>query len=105
RARRNRAELRRMDVLERTTVLPDRRALAAEDDDLERCHKPSILAPAFSRVDLRPLQLATEIDVDRFPFGEHVKRRRAGFAMAVAGSLGADEWQMHLRADRRSVDV
>ena len=58
-----------------------------------------------SRVDLRPLQLPAEVDVDRLPLREHVERGRAGFAVAVAGRLGAAERQVDFGADRRRVDV
>src|SRR5712671_6610404 len=57
------------------------------------------------RIDLRALQLAAEIHVDRLPFGEHVERRGAGFTMAVARRLRSAERQVDLGADRRRVDV
>src|SRR5207302_1391487 len=45
----------------------------------------------LSRVDLRPLQPAAVIDVDRLPFRELVERDGAGLAMAVARILHAAE--------------
>src|SRR5439155_10814219 len=41
----------------------------------------------FSRVDLRALQAAAVVHVDRLPLGELVERDGAGLAMAVAGVL------------------
>jgi len=40
-------------------------------------------------VDLPTLELAAEVHVHRLPFGEHVERRRAGLAMAVADRFRA----------------
>ena len=57
------------------------------------------------RVDLRALQLARVVDVDRLPLGEDVERRLAGLAVAVAGVLRAAEREVHLGADRARVDV
>src|SRR5205823_10310988 len=57
------------------------------------------------RVDLRALELAAEVDVNRFPFRKDVERRSPCFAMAVAGRFGAAKRKVHLRADRRRVDV
>src|SRR4029079_9201819 len=54
---------------------------------------------------LSALKLAAEVDVYRLPFREHVERGGAGLAVAVAGVLGAAEWQMDLGANRRRVDV
>ena len=56
-------------------------------------------------IDLRFLQLAGVVDVERLPLGEDVEDLRAGFAVAVAGVLCADEWLMHLGTNRRRVDV
>src|ERR1700741_5501264 len=46
-------------------------------------------------IDLRALEFAAEIDVDRLPLREHVKRRCARFPMAVVGGLGSSKWQVH----------
>ena len=56
-------------------------------------------------VDLRALELARVVDVDRLPLGEDVERRLAGLAVAVAGRLDAAERQVHLGAGRAGVDV
>src|SRR3954468_10339599 len=72
------------------------------------CRRMSSGRPIFLDllyVDLRSLQLPAEVDVDRLPFREHIERGGAGLAVAVAGVLGAAEWQMHLSANRRRVDV
>ena len=57
------------------------------------------------RVDLRLLQLAREVDVDRLPLREDVEAGDARLAVAVARVLDAAEGQVHLGADRRGVDV
>ena len=57
------------------------------------------------RVDLRPLQLAREVDVDRLPLGEDVEAGDARLAVAVARVLHAAERQVDLGADRRGVHV
>src|SRR3982751_6060158 len=72
-----------------------------QDQWVYRSHRPS----DFLRVDLRALQAAAEVDVHRLPFGKDVERRGPGLAVAVAGCLRAAEWEMHLRTDRRRVDV
>src|SRR5581483_8413615 len=59
----------------------------------------------FGRVDLRLLQPARVVDVDRLPLGEDVERRLPGLAVAVTGLLRAAERQVHLGADRARVDV
>src|SRR5207244_12728359 len=56
-------------------------------------------------VDLRLLQLAAVVDVDRLPLGEDVERRLPRLAMAVAGVLRSSEGEMDLGADRAGVDV
>src|SRR5215210_1184238 len=56
-------------------------------------------------VDLRALELAGVVDVDRLPLREDVERRLARLAVAVAGLLHAAERQVHLRARRARVDV
>src|SRR3954447_6593831 len=56
-------------------------------------------------VDLRALQLAAVVDVDRLPFGEDIERGLAGFAVAVARLLHAAEREVHLGAGRAGVDV
>src|SRR3954468_24777567 len=43
----------------------------------------AISASARLVVDLRPLEPAAEVDVDRLPFGVRVERDVAGLAMAV----------------------
>ena len=50
-------------------------------------------------VDLRALQLAAEVHVDRLPLREHVERRDARLAVAVAGRFRAAEGQVDFRAD------
>src|SRR3954469_25329676 len=72
-----------------------------QDQWAYRSHRPL----NFLRVDLGALQAAAEVDIHRLPFGEDVERSRPGLAMAVAGCLRTAERQMHLRADRRRVDV
>ena len=53
-------------------------------------------------IDLRALQLAAEIDVDRFHSENTFERGGAGFAMAVACRLGGAEGQPSvLDIDRR----
>jgi hypothetical protein len=44
---------------------------------------------ALSDIDLRLLQAAAVVDVERFPFGEHVQDRLTPLPMAVAGVLHA----------------
>src|SRR6476469_6978893 len=56
-------------------------------------------------VDLRALQLAAVVDVDRLPLGEDVERRLARFAVAVARLLHPTEREVHLGAGRPGVDV
>src|SRR5438477_4308603 len=56
-------------------------------------------------VDLRALELARVVDVDRLPLGEDVERRLAGLTVAVARVLRAAEGQVHLGADRPGVHV
>src|SRR5450759_853639 len=56
-------------------------------------------------VDLRPLQAAAEVDVNRFPLGERVDRGLSGLAVAVSGAPRATEREVGLRADRAGVDV
>ena len=51
-------------------------------------------------VDLRALELAGVVDVDRLPLGEDVERGLARLAVAVAGVLRAAERQVHLGAGR-----
>src|SRR5262249_13291777 len=57
------------------------------------------------RVDLRTLELAAVVDVDRLPLGEYVERRLPGLAVTVAGLLHAAEREVHLSARRSRVDV
>src|SRR5262245_52543 len=61
--------------------------------------------PTSLAVDLRALELARVVDVDRLPLGEDVERRLAGLAVAVAGVLRAAEGQVNLGADGAGVDV
>src|SRR5579862_4993393 len=58
-----------------------------------------------SIVDLRALELARIVDIDRLPLGEHVERRLPRLAMPVAGVLRPAEREMHLGADRAGVHV
>src|SRR5690606_5379145 len=57
------------------------------------------------RVDLRPLQLARVVDVDRLPFGEGFQRLHGRFPVAVARAAGPAEGQVHLSARGAVVDV
>src|SRR6188768_3801154 len=50
-------------------------------------------------VDLGALKLPGVIDVHALPLAEEVERRLADLAMAVAGGLGAAEWQVGLGPD------
>src|SRR4051812_28862427 len=56
-------------------------------------------------VDLRALELARVIDVERLPLREDVERCLPRLALPVAGVLRAAERQMHLGARRAGVDV
>src|SRR6185295_7514392 len=53
---------------------------------------PSLLIAHRYVVDLRLLQLAAVIDVDRLPLREDVQRGGARLAVAVAGRLRTPEW-------------
>src|SRR5207245_3341190 len=64
-----------------------------------------LTAGLFPRIDLRALQPAAVIDVDRFPLREFVESHRAGLAMTVAGVLHAAEGQLDLGTDGWRVDV
>src|SRR4051794_36278171 len=56
-------------------------------------------------VDLRSLEAAAEVDVDRLPFGERVECRMTGLSVSVARLLPAAEGQVRLGAGRSGVDV
>src|SRR6185503_18568209 len=56
-------------------------------------------------VDLRALELAAVIDVDRLPLGENVEHGKGGFAMAVAGVLHPAEGHVYFRPDGGTVHV
>src|SRR4051812_32661923 len=56
-------------------------------------------------VDLRALQLAAVVDVDRLPLGEDVERGLPRFAVAVARLLHSAEREVNLCAGRSGVDV
>src|SRR5688572_18811016 len=68
----------------------------------------AVLLPHFHtstlRIDLRTLELAAEVNVDAFPFGEDVQDV-AAFAVAVAGLADSAEGEMDFRADCGGVDV
>src|SRR5207244_6988228 len=66
---------------------------------------PARLRAGLDGVDLRLLQPAAVVDVDRLPLGEDVERRLAGLAVAVAGVFRAAEREVHLGAARAGVDV
>src|SRR3954447_11805237 len=72
---------------------------------LERACDHSLRRGVLLIVDLRALQLAAVVDVDRLPLREHVERGLPRFAMAVAGLLHPAERQVHLGARRSGVDV
>src|SRR4051794_41968850 len=54
---------------------------------LERACDHSLRRGVLLIVDLRPLQLAAVVDVDRLPLREHLERGLPRFAMPVAGLL------------------
>src|SRR4029453_11175217 len=56
-------------------------------------------------VNLRPLEPAAEVDVDRLPLGERVERSVARLAVAVPGLLPAAEREVGLGSGRAGVDV
>src|SRR5215469_453233 len=56
-------------------------------------------------VDLGALEAVGVVHVDRFPFGVKIDGGEAGFAMAVAGLLGASERKVRFGADSWRVDV
>src|SRR5258705_4688902 len=56
-------------------------------------------------VDLRPLEPARVVDVDRLPLGKDIEGRLPRLAVAVARVLRAAERQVHLGARRARVDV
>src|SRR4029450_6977082 len=56
-------------------------------------------------VDLRTLERARVVDVDRLPLGEHVERGLARLAVPVARLFRTAEGQVHLGPDRARVDV
>src|SRR5215469_7234769 len=58
-----------------------------------------------SVVDLGALQLVGIIDVDGLPFGEEINGGDGGFAVAIAGPLGAAKRQMRFCPNGRRVDV
>src|SRR5947209_20139387 len=56
-------------------------------------------------VNLRALQFAAVVNVDRLPLGEDVEDLSARLAVAVARGLRAAEGEVDFRADGRGVDV
>src|SRR5229473_7308655 len=56
-------------------------------------------------IDLGALELVGIVDVDGLPLGEKVDGSNGGFAVAVAGLLGAAERQVCFSADCRSVYI
>ena len=66
---------------------------------------PQLQLSHVIRVDLRPLQAAAVVHVDRLPLGEDLERGLAGLAVAVAGAAGAAERELDLGADRAGIDV
>src|SRR5207244_13616820 len=54
----------------------------------------------YSVIDLRPLQFAAVINVNRLPFGEDIQDLCACFAMTIARGFSAAEWQMNFSANR-----
>src|SRR3954470_15303236 len=57
------------------------------------------------RVDLRPLEMAGVVHVDRFRLGVEVVNLPSAFAVSIAGLFDTPEGKMGFRADRRRVDV
>src|SRR5689334_20274234 len=66
------------------------RSLELETNERGFCHSP-LRSGILGDIDLRALQLAAVIHVDRLPLGEGVQARLARFAVAVAGAAGAAE--------------
>src|SRR5216683_2519543 len=56
-------------------------------------------------IDLSALELVRIVDVDGLPFGEEIDGGNGGFAVTVAGLLGAAEGQVCFSADCRSVYI
>ena len=56
-------------------------------------------------VDLRALQLPTEVNVDRLPLSEDVEHCPAPFTVSVACTLNTAEWHVGFCTNRWSVDV
>src|SRR5690349_19992656 len=61
--------------------------------------RKSALLTALGGVNLRTLQAVGVINVKRLPFGVELDGGRAGFAVAVAGALGAAESELDFGAD------
>ena len=74
------------------------RAAVGEERAFAPAHSPALSICARC-------SLPRVVDVDRLPLGEHVERRLARLAVAVAGLLHPAERQVHLGAGRAGVDV
>src|SRR5690242_9791535 len=71
-----------------------------------RSHRPCVGKPETRlRVDLRPLEAAAVVDIDRLPLGEELQRAKASLAMAIARAARAAEGQLNLRANGPRVDI
>src|SRR5207253_8924151 len=66
---------------------------------------PLLAGAELCCIDLRALELARVVDVDRLPLGEDVERRLTCLTVSVPRVLRAAKRQVHLGADRAGVDV
>ncbi len=65
----------------------------------------SISLPSLARIDLGLLKLPAVIDVHGLPLAEGIEHRMRGLPVPVARILHTAEGQLHLGADRRTVDA
>src|SRR5689334_24304814 len=61
------------------------RSLELETNERGFCHYP-LRGGILGDIDLRPLQFAAVVHVDRLPLGKGFQARLAGFAVAVTGA-------------------
>src|SRR5882762_4992182 len=66
---------------------------------------PSKWEDLFRVVDLGALEFVGVVDVEGLPFGVEIDGGDGGFAVAVAGFLGATEGQVGFGADGWGVDI
>src|SRR5687768_16360833 len=66
---------------------------------------PSPFQESLGVVDLRALEAAGVIDIERFPLAEDIQHLRTALAVAVAGAFGAAERQVNLGANRWRVNI